>query len=160
MQVDTRVARIFNTYGPNMDPEDGRVVSNFIVQALSSHDLTIYGDGSQTRSFCYVEDLVAGLVSLMHADGDLAYPVNIGNPGEFSVRELATIVLEETGSSSRLSFEDLPADDPLQRCPDISRARAVLGWEPHIPLRDGLRKTIPYFLSEITRNFREAKVRV
>lgn len=157
--VDIRVARIFNTYGPNMDPEDGRVVSNFIVQALSGRDLTIYGDGSQTRSFCYVEDLVAGLVALMHAEGDVAFPVNIGNPGEFSVRELAEIVLEATGSKSDLSFHDLPKDDPLQRRPDIARARALLHWEPHVPLRDGLFRTIPYFASELARNSRDAEVR-
>jgi UDP-glucuronate decarboxylase len=156
--VDIRVARIFNTYGPFMDPDDGRVVSNFVVQALSGRDITIYGDGSQTRSFCYVQDLVAGLTALMHAEGDLATPVNVGNPCEFSILELAEMVLEETGSTSGLCFLDLPQDDPLQRKPDISRARRLLDWEPQVPLREGLRMTIPYFASELARTSQKAEV--
>ena len=141
--IDTRIVRIFNTYGPRMRPHDGRVVSNFIVQALRGEPLTVYGDGSQTRSFCYVEDLIDGIVRLFDRGG--AEPVNIGNPDEFTIRQLADIVLEVTGSSSPLVIEPLPTDDPRQRRPDISRARAVLGWEPHIPLRDGLAHTVPYF---------------
>ncbi|NKX45655.1 UDP-glucuronic acid decarboxylase family protein [Roseicyclus persicicus] len=151
--VDIRVARIFNTYGPNMDPDDGRVVSNFIVQALSGEDLTIYGDGSQTRSFCYVDDLVAGLMTLMyHDEGDIDRPVNLGNPGEFTVRELAEMVLKVTGSRSGLVSRDLPADDPTQRRPDIDRARKLLGWVPKVPLREGLALTAPYFAAELKRN--------
>ncbi len=150
--VDTRVARIFNTYGPNMDPDDGRVVSNFITQALRGEPLTVYGRGQQTRSFCYVDDMVAALVSLMHAEGDLSMPVNLGNPEEFTVLELAHKVLEETRSTSSLSFQDLPKHDPTQRRPEISRARTVLGWVPHVPLREGLQRTIPYFAAELTRN--------
>lgn len=150
--VDTRVARIFNTYGPMMDPEDGRVVSNFIMQALNGQDLTIYGKGEQTRSFCYVDDLVAGLLGLMYHEGDLASPVNLGNPGEFTILELAKLVLELTASHSGLVFRDLPQDDPLQRKPDISRARNVLHWEPKVPLVEGLKRTIPYFAAERGRN--------
>ena len=147
--VDARVARIFNTYGPGMDPEDGRVVSNFLVQALKGEPLTIYGDGTQTRSFCYVDDLIAGLVALMHAEGDMSEPVNLGNPGEFTVLELARIVLEETGAESSIEMLPLPIDDPKLRRPDISRAKQDLGWEPTVALREGLRLSIPYFASEI-----------
>ncbi len=156
--VDIRVARIFNTYGPMMDPEDGRVVSNFIVQALTGADLTIYGDGHQTRSFCYVDDLVAGLMSLMYHEGDISKPVNLGNPDEFTIRELAQIVLDLTHSRSGLVFRDLPTDDPMQRRPDIEHARAILGWEPRIPLREGLTRTIPYFAAELARNSYQAAV--
>ncbi len=141
--IDVRIGRIFNCYGPRMRPEDGRVVSNFIVQALEGKPLTIYGDGSQTRSFCYVDDLIAGFLALL--DGPIAGPVNIGNPGEFTVRELADIVLELTGSTSDIVFEPLPVDDPTQRQPDLTLARSALGWEPTIPLRDGLARTIPAF---------------
>lgn len=141
--VDTRIVRIFNTYGPRMRPHDGRVVSNFIVQALKGEPLTMYGDGSQTRSFCYVEDEVEGIYRLfMHGD---AMPMNIGNPIEFSVRQLAEIVLEITGSKSELAFKELPEDDPKVRKPDITRARTVLGWEPAIELREGVRRTVEYF---------------
>nr|WP_261331551.1 UDP-glucuronic acid decarboxylase family protein [Maritalea mobilis] len=151
-KVDTRVARIFNTYGPAMDPEDGRVVSNFIVQALQGHDLTVYGDGTQTRSFCYVDDLVAGLMALMYTEGDLADPVNLGNPVEFTILELADLVLAETGSTSALKHLDLPKDDPKIRRPNIEHARDALGWEPHVPLIEGIRRTIPYFAAEIAQS--------
>jgi dTDP-glucose 4,6-dehydratase len=143
--VDTRIMRIFNTYGPRMRPQDGRVVSNFIVQALRGEPLTVYGDGSQTRSFCYVDDLIEGVVRLFERGG--AEPVNVGNPGEFTVRQLADIVCRLTGAGahSPVVFEPLPTDDPKQRRPDISRARALLGWEPGIALEDGLERTIAYF---------------
>jgi UDP-glucuronate decarboxylase len=145
-----RVARIFNTYGPRMAADDGRVVSNFIVQALRGEALTIYGDGSQTRSFCYVDDLVGGLIALMeNAVGEVG-PVNIGNPGEFTMLELAEKVLELTGSSSKIEHLPLPQDDPKQRQPDISRAKKSLGWEPTIALNDGLVKTIEYFRSSLS----------
>jgi UDP-glucuronate decarboxylase len=140
-----KVARIFNTYGPGMQPHDGRVVSNFIVQALSNQDITIYGEGNQTRSFCYVDDLVDGLIRLMGTSGDVTGPVNLGNPAEFTIRELADLVIDLTGSSSRIIFRPLPQDDPRQRCPDISKARELLGWKPTVALRDGLLKTISYF---------------
>lgn len=140
-----KVARIFNTYGPRMHPNDGRVVSNFIVQALAGEPITLYGDGSQTRSFCYVDDLVAGLVALMESPDGVTGPINLGNPGEFTIRELAEQVLALTGSSSKLVFRPLPEDDPRQRQPDITRAREQLGWEPAIPLEAGLRKTVAYF---------------
>ncbi|GBD99491.1 dTDP-glucose 4,6-dehydratase [bacterium BMS3Abin07] len=140
-----KVARIFNTYGPRMLPNDGRVVSNFIVQALKGEDITVYGDGSQTRSFCFVDDMVDGLVRLMNTTDDFTGPVNIGNPGEFSILELAERVIELTGSNSGLSFKPLPSDDPRQRKPDISVARKVLGWEPSMDLGRGLEKTIGYF---------------
>ena len=140
-----KVARIFNTYGPRMHPNDGRVVSNFVVQALKGEDITIYGEGQQTRSFCYVDDLVDGFVRLMNSREDFTGPVNLGNPGEFTIRELAERVIELTGSSSGLIFKPLPQDDPKQRQPDIELARAELGWEPTIRLDDGLRKTITYF---------------
>jgi UDP-glucuronate decarboxylase len=140
-----RVARIFNTYGPNMLPDDGRVVSNFIVQALRNQDITIYGEGSQTRSFCYRDDLIDGLMRLMDADDSASLPVNLGNPVEFTIRELAEEVIALIGSRSRLVFRPLPEDDPMQRQPDISRARAVLGWEPKTQLREGLGATVAYF---------------
>ena len=142
--VDIRIVRIFNTYGPNMRPDDGRVVSNFIVQALKGVDITVYGDGSQTRSFCYCDDLIEGFVRLMAQD-EITGPVNIGNPGEFTILELAQKVIELTGSSSKIIYEPLPSDDPLQRQPDITIAREKLGWEPKIDLETGLKKTIPYF---------------
>jgi UDP-glucuronate decarboxylase len=140
-----KVARIFNTYGPRMLPDDGRVVSNFIVQALGGNDITIYGDGSQTRSFCYVDDLVEGLIRLMNSNSEVTGPVNLGNPGEFSIRELAEKVVARTDSGSKIVYEPLPEDDPTQRQPDITQAMAVLGWEPKIALDDGLPKTIEYF---------------
>ena len=140
-----RVARIFNTYGPRMHPRDGRVVSNFIVQALKGEPITIYGDGSQTRSFCYVDDLIEGFIRLMKAPEDFTGPVNLGNPGEFTIRELADLVLELTGSKSPLVERPLPQDDPRQRRPDITLAGEALGWKPTVPLREGLLKTIEYF---------------
>jgi len=144
-QLKVKVARIFNTYGPNMHPNDGRVVSNFIMQALRGESITIYGDGSQTRSFCYVEDLVEGLVKLMNSNNDVTGPINLGNPNEFTIRQLAELVIQMTGSPSRLEFRPLPTDDPLQRQPDISLAQNTLDWEPQIPLSKGLEKTIDYF---------------
>ncbi|MGZ5114732.1 MAG: UDP-glucuronic acid decarboxylase family protein, partial [Burkholderiales bacterium] len=143
--VGIKVARIFNTYGPRMHPNDGRVVSNFIVQALTNEPITIYGQGKQTRSFCYVDDLVEGLMRLMASDDELTGPVNIGNPHEFTILELARKVTELTGSASELVFKPLPSDDPLQRKPDISLAKAELGWQPRIQLEQGLKKTIEYF---------------
>ena len=145
--TDVRILRIFNTYGPRMDPEDGRVVSNFIVQALRGRPLTVYGDGTQTRSFCYVADEVAGILALL--DGPVPGPVNVGNDTEFTMLELAHLVLEITGSSSELVFEPLPENDPLQRRPDLTVARRDLGWEPTTSLRDGLEQTVPYFRSAI-----------
>ncbi|HIE1418531.1 TPA: UDP-glucuronic acid decarboxylase family protein [Pseudomonas aeruginosa] len=143
--VQIKIARIFNTYGPRMHPNDGRVVSNFIVQALRGDDITIYGEGQQTRSFCYVDDLVEGFLRLMASDGSITGPINLGNPGEFTIRQLAERVLDLVGSSSSLVFKPLPQDDPQQRQPDISQAKAVLGWEPTIMLDEGLSKTITYF---------------
>ena len=143
--VDTRIMRIFNTYGPRMNPNDGRVVSNFIVQALRNEDITIYGDGLQTRSFCYVDDLLDGMMALMNYEGTYPHPVNIGNPGEFSMLELAEKVIQMTGTTSKIVYQELPQDDPKQRKPDISRAKNVLGWEPKIVLNQGLEKTIDYF---------------
>ena len=143
-KVDIRVVRIFNTYGPRMLPDDGRVVSNFIVQALKGEDLTIYGDGSQTRSFCYMDDLLEAMIRTMEQD-DIVGPINIGNPNEFTIRELAETVLEKVQSSSKLVESPLPSDDPTQRKPDISLAQKVLQWEPKIQLDQGLGKTIPYF---------------
>ena len=140
-----KVIRIFNTYGPRMHPNDGRVVSNFIVQALNNQDITLFGDGSQTRSFCYVDDLIEGMVRLMNTGDDVTGPINVGNPGEFTIRELAEKVIELTGSKSKLVFKPLPQDDPKQRKPDITLAKQVLGWEPKIPLAEGLKKTIAYF---------------
>lgn len=143
--LEIKVARIFNTYGPRMHPADGRVVSNFIMQALAGEPITIYGDGSQTRSFCYVDDLIAGLMALMETGSEITGPTNIGNPVEFTVRELAEKVIEMTGSSSKIIQEPLPQDDPKQRQPNISRAKRDLGWEPSVPLEEGLVKTIEYF---------------
>jgi UDP-glucuronate decarboxylase len=143
------VARIFNTYGPRMHLADGRVVSNFIVQALRGEPITLYGDGSQTRSFCYVSDLIDGLVRLMESPAQMTGPINLGNPDEFNMRELAELVRAETGSRSPLVMEPLPQDDPKQRQPDITLAREQLGWGPKIPLREGLKPTISYFQSII-----------
>jgi len=140
-----KVARLFNTYGPRMHPNDGRVVSNFIMAALNGDPITLYGDGGQTRAFRYVEDMVEGFVRLMGSGDDITGPINLGNPDERSIRELAEEVLRLTGSKSKIEFRPLPADDPLQRCPDITRARNTLGWEPAIRLEDGLRETINYF---------------
>lgn len=140
-----KVARIFNTYGPRMHPNDGRVVSNFIMQALMGKPITLFGDGMQTRSFCFVSDLIEGLVRLMESPDDLTGPVNLGNPVEFTIRELAEKVVSLTGSHSKLEFKPLPADDPKQRKPEIALARSALSWTPKIPLEEGLKKTIPYF---------------
>jgi UDP-glucuronate decarboxylase len=140
-----KVARIFNTYGPRMHPDDGRVVSNFIVQALKSEPITVYGKGRQTRSFCYVSDLMEGLVRLMASDDDFTGPVNLGNPDECTMLELAQTIVELTGSRSPIAFAPLPSDDPARRCPDITLAKAMLGWQPKVALRDGLAKTIAYF---------------
>ena len=143
-KVDIRVVRIFNTYGPRMHPKDGRVVSNFIVQALSGEPITLYGDGEQTRSFCYIDDLVEGMLRMMNQEQETG-PVNLGNPVEFSIRELAELVLRLTGSSSRIEFRPLPHDDPVQRQPDIRKAKRLLDWEPKVALEDGLKETIRYF---------------
>ena len=143
--LDIKVARIFNTYGPRMNPADGRVVSNFIVQALQGKPITIYGDGMQTRSFCYVDDLVDGFLAFMDSEEGLTGPINLGTPREFTMKQLAEMVIDITGSKSELVFEPLPQDDPLQRKPDITLARKHLGWEPKVPLEDGLEKTIEYF---------------
>ncbi len=144
-RVRIKIARIFNTYGPRMHPNDGRVVSNFVVQALMGKDITIFGDGTQTRSFCYVDDMVQGLVKLMESPEQVTGPINLGNPVEFSMLELAALVLKLTGSPSKVIFNSLPQDDPLQRKPDISRAIDTLNWEPLIPLEQGLKKTIDFF---------------
>ena len=144
-KVAIKVARIFNTYGPRMHPNDGRVVSNFIIQALQGDDITLYGDGSQTRAFCYVEDLVDGLIRLMASNPDFTGPINIGNPHEIPVRELAERIVALTNSRSKIVHRPLPQDDPMQRCPDITLAKRVLGWEPKVPLEEGLRRTIAYF---------------
>lgn len=143
--VEIRVARIFNTYGPRMQTNDGRVVSNFIVQALQNEPITIFGNGTQTRSFCYVDDLIEGFIRLMGAPAGVTGPINLGNPGEFQVRELAEMVIEMTGSKSSIVYKPLPIDDPTQRKPDISRAKQDLGWQPTVNLREGLEKTIAYF---------------
>ena len=140
-----KVARIFNTYGPRMHPNDGRVVSNFILQALRGEPITIYGDGSQTRSFCYVDDLIDGVLKLMETEAHVTGPINLGNPVAFTIRELAEKVIAMTGARSQLTFEPLPADDPMQRQPDISVAREMLDWEPAVPLDEGLKRTIDYF---------------
>ena len=140
-----RIARIFNTYGPRMHPDDGRVVSNFIVQALKNEPITLYGDGGQTRAFCYVDDLIEGAMRLMAAPDEVTGPVNLGNPHELSIRELADTVIEITGSKSKIEHRPLPVDDPAQRCPDISLAREVLKWEPRVPLVEGLGRTVAYF---------------
>ena len=147
--LSIRVARIFNTYGPRMSADDGRVVSNFIVQALRGEPITIYGDGSQTRSFCYVDDLVGGLIALMENQTNEPGLVNLGNPGEFTMLELASLVLELSRSSSPIEHKELPADDPRQRQPNIDKARTVLGWEPTVALREGLEKTISYFRTQL-----------
>ena len=144
-KLQIKVVRIFNTYGPKMHPNDGRVVSNFIVQALQGKNITVYGDGAQTRSFCYVDDLIEAMVRMMAAGPDVTGPINTGNPHEFTIRQLAEMVIEMTGSKSKLIFEPLPSDDPKQRKPDISRARDALGWEPQTQLREGLKATIDYF---------------
>ena len=144
-KVDIKVMRIFNTYGPRMDIGDGRVVSNFIVQALKGDDITIYGDGQQTRSFCYVDDLIEGMISMMNSRDGFVGPVNIGNPGEFTIRELAEIIVDLTGSRSRIIYEPLPSDDPVQRKPLVDLAKKELGWKPTVSLKDGLVKTIEYF---------------
>ena len=147
--VDIKVARIFNTYGPNMSPNDGRVVSNFIMQALQSKDITIYGDGNQTRSFCYVDNLVSGLIKLMETPEDVHGPINLGNPFELKVCDLAELIVEKTGSQSKIVFQELPQDDPKQRKPDISKAKKILGWSPDIEISEGLDKTIKYFSSKL-----------
>ena len=144
-----KVARIFNTYGPNMHPKDGRVVSNFIMQSLNNENITIYGDGSQTRSFCFVDDLVDVFIKLMGTEDDFTGPVNVGNPFEFSILDLANMIIELTGSKSKLIYNSLPSDDPIQRQPDISIAKKMLDWEPKIQLKEGLLKTIPFFKSQI-----------
>jgi UDP-glucuronate decarboxylase len=148
--VDTRIARIFNTYGPRMDPADGRALSNFIVQALSGRPLTVYGDGRQTRSFCYVSDMLDALIALMETDSAGPAPINLGNPSEYSVLEIAEIVLDMTGASRPLVHQELPQDDPKQRRPDITRAKERLGWEPKVSLREGLALTIAYFRDELS----------
>jgi UDP-glucuronate decarboxylase len=150
--VRIKVARIFNTYGPRMHPNDGRVVSNFIVQALMGQPITIYGDGTQTRSFCYVDDLISGLIALMESDDTVTGPINLGNPGEFTIRVLAEKTLQHVGSGSDLAFAPLPGDDPKQRRPDISLAKAQLDWEPLIPLDEGLPRTVRYFQDRLQEN--------
>jgi UDP-glucuronate decarboxylase len=151
-----KVVRIFNTYGPRMHPNDGRVVSNFIVQALRDEDITIYGDGAQTRSFCYVDDLIGAMIAMMESADDITGPINIGNPGEFTIRQLAEKVLKMTGSRSKLIFQPLPMDDPRQRQPDIALAQKVLNWSPSVALTEGLERTIHYFRSQLERGQVEA----
>jgi UDP-glucuronate decarboxylase len=143
--LQIKVGRIFNTYGPNMSPNDGRVVSNFIVQALQGQPITIFGDGSQTRSFCYADDLIEAFIRIMNTPDDFTGPVNLGNPNEFTIAELAELVIELTGSKSKIDYQSLPSDDPRQRCPDIGMAKKHLDWSPTIELREGLMRTIPYF---------------
>jgi UDP-glucuronate decarboxylase len=145
--LEIKVARIFNTFGPHMHPNDGRVVSNFIMQALRNESITIYGDGQQTRSFCYVDDLIEGFVRLMNTDKQVTGPINLGNPGEFTMLELAEQIINIVGSSSKLTFKPLPSDDPKQRRPNIDLAKSVLDWQPKVSLDEGLRKTVPYFES-------------
>ena len=149
--VDTRIIRIFNTYGPNMAVGDGRVVSNFIVQALQNENITIYGDGSQSRSFCYVDDLIDGIFSIYRASKKIETPINLGNPNEFKMTELANIVLEEIQSNSQIIYMPLPQDDPTQRCPDISKAKEILSWEPKVQLREGIRNSAEYFKKVLAR---------
>jgi UDP-glucuronate decarboxylase len=149
-KLQVKVVRIFNTYGPRMHACDGRVVSNFIVQALHDEPITIYGDGSQTRSFCYRDDLIEGVLRMMQTDADVTGPVNLGNPRESTILELAEMVISLTGSRSAIVRRELPEDDPLQRCPDIGRARALLGWQPTVRLEDGLRRTIEYFEAQLS----------
>ncbi len=151
-QLEIKVMRIFNTYGPRMHPNDGRVVSNFIVQALKNESITIYGDGSQTRSFCYVDDLISGMIKLMDSDKAITGPINIGNPNEFTMIELAELVLKLTSSQSKITFKPLPQDDPKQRQPDIGLAKAKLDWEPKVNLEDGLKETIQYFKAVLTKS--------
>ena len=153
-RVNIRVVRIFNTYGPRMHPFDGRVVSNFIRQALANQDITLFGDGNQSRSFCFVDDLIEGMIRMMDGPDDFVGPVNIGNPHEFTMKQLAEMVIELTGSRSKLAFKPLPADDPRQRQPDITLARARLAWEPKVPLREGLARTIAYFKSIRLEDYR------
>ena len=156
--LNVRVARIFNTYGPRMQPDDGRVVSNFIVQAIQDNDITIYGDGSQTRSFCYIDDMVSGLTSLMDNQKEFDGPVNLGNPGEFTVQELAEKVIKQTGSKSKIVYHPLPEDDPQRRKPDISLAGEILKWKPIINIDEGLKQTIDYFANELKLNqFQDAQ---
>ncbi len=150
-QLNIKVARIFNTYGPRMHPNDGRVVSNFIIQALNNEPITLYGDGSQSRAFCYVDDLVEGLMRFMNTDDAITGPMNLGNTGEFTIRDLAELVVELTGSRSQIASRPLPQDDPRQRRPDITKAEKTIGWEPKVPLREGLEKTITYFNALLSR---------
>jgi UDP-glucuronate decarboxylase len=154
-RVDIRVVRIFNTYGPRMHPYDGRVVSNFIIQAITGQDITLYGDGLQTRSFCYVDDLLDGMIAMMNNTEKFIGPVNIGNPGEFTMKQLAELVLELTGASSKIVYLPRPADDPTQRKPDIALARQKLKWEPKVSLREGLKRTIEYFRSLRLADYRK-----
>ena len=147
--LSIKVVRLFNTYGPRMHPHDGRVVSNFVVSALAGRPLTVYGDGTQTRSFQYIDDLIRGMITMMGTDHEVTGPINLGNPSEFTIGELATMVLEQTGSDSTIDYLPLPQDDPVRRQPDISRAKEILGWEPTIPLTDGLAQTIEYFRAEL-----------
>jgi len=147
--LDIKVVRLFNTYGPRMHPQDGRVVSNFIMSALTGRPLTVYGEGEQTRSFCYVSDLIDGLVAMMNSGRDVTGPINLGNPGEFTIGELANIVIEKTKSGSKIDYLPLPVDDPTRRQPDISRAREILGWQPTIALREGLDTTIAHFKEQV-----------
>jgi len=151
--IDIKLVRIFNTYGPRMHPNDGRVVSNFIIQALEGEDITIYGDGSQTRSFCYVDDTVDGIIRMMNTPRGITGPVNLGNPNEISILDLARLIIDLTGSRSRIVFKPLPQDDPRRRCPDITLAREKLGWKPKIDLMTGLKKTVEYFSDLIRREF-------
>jgi UDP-glucuronate decarboxylase len=156
-KLNIRIARIFNTYGPKMHPYDGRVISNFVLQALKNEPITIYGDGSQTRSFCFVDDLVEGLMLLMNKPGELPEPVNLGNPAEITIRQAAQEIISLTGSRSRLEFHPLPADDPRQRCPDISRARELLNWQPRVPLKAGLERTIAHFEGVLARDLQTGR---
>jgi len=151
--IDIKLVRIFNTYGPRMHPNDGRVVSNFIIQALEGEDITIYGDGSQTRSFCYVDDTVDGIIRMMNTPRGITGPLNLGNPNEISILDLARLIIDLTGSESRIVFKPLPQDDPRRRCPDITLAREKLGWKPKIDLMTGLKKTVEYFSDLIRREF-------
>ncbi|MBN2752239.1 MAG: SDR family oxidoreductase [Rhodospirillaceae bacterium] len=150
-RLEVKVARIFNTYGPRMHPNDGRVVSNFIVQALKNQPITIYGDGSQTRSFCYVDDMIEAFLRLMDTPASITGPINLGNPSEYTIREIAEIIIEEIGASSELTFQPLPSDDPKCRRPDITQAEDVLDWHPTIPLREGLQRTIAYFEAKLSK---------
>jgi len=147
--LDIKVVRLFNTYGPRMHPQDGRVVSNFIMSALTGAPLTVYGEGQQTRSFCYVSDLIDGLIAMMNTRSDVTGPINLGNPGEFTIGELANIVIEKTNSDSKIDYLPLPVDDPIRRQPDITRAKASLGWEPTIALSEGLDTTIAHFKEHV-----------